>query len=76
MVMDTDGVLKCGALLRVDAELVGVKLPVKRWPLACAENCQNEYVTAAYYLPGRNSFVVWPNAARSVLTRPFAVSKT
>ncbi len=36
-VMGVGEVLKCGALVSVDAELVGMKAPVRRWPLAWAE---------------------------------------
>lgn len=73
--MGTDEALKCGALLTADAELVGVKVPVRRCPLACTGYCQILCARATLGLPGRNSFVVWPNAVRSVLTRPLAVSK-
>lgn len=35
-VMADEGALKCGAELRSEAAAEGVKVPVRRWPLACA----------------------------------------
>lgn len=35
-VIGVEGLLKCGALERVDAVLVGVNVPVRSWPLAWA----------------------------------------
>jgi hypothetical protein len=35
-VMGVEEMLRCGALERVAALSVGVKMPLRRWPLACA----------------------------------------
>ena len=41
-VMGVEGVVKCGALERVEAVGVGMKVPVRRWPFAWAEARQNK----------------------------------
>jgi hypothetical protein len=40
--MGVFGVLKCGALVKLEAVSVGVKAPVSSWPLAWAVICQFE----------------------------------
>jgi hypothetical protein len=37
IVKGVEGTLKCGAVVREEAAGEGVNVPVKRWPLACAE---------------------------------------